>query len=170
MKETQDSLKSELSQKGLPRRLLLFFVALILTGCAALGARRPVQEMADTVAALKAAREVGADSVAPELYRQAVEAYTKARNEYRFKNFASAKIAALRSKRLAEEAEYQAVLQGANRSSLIPVEEPPPPPAVPYEGEPQNTEEQPAPEFQLDGQSSGTGAAPSDAPAATPGG
>ncbi len=169
---TLHSLKSEISRKGLPRRLLLFFVGLTLAGCAALGTRRPVQEMADTVAALKAAREVGADSVAPELYRQAVEAYTKARNEYRFKNFSSAKLAALRAKRLAEEAEYQAVLQGANRSSLIPVEEPPPPPEVPYESSPQNTEEQPAPEFQLDGQTSGAGAspAPSEQPAPPPGG
>ncbi|RYZ64630.1 MAG: DUF4398 domain-containing protein, partial [Proteobacteria bacterium] len=128
----QTRITTVIQEKGSPRRLLLFFglmlTVMTLSNCASITTTRPVQEMADTVAALKAAREVGADSVAPELYRQAIESYTKARNDYRFKNFASAKRSALRAKKLAEEAEYQAILKGQNRSSLIPVEEPPPPP------------------------------------------
>src|SRR4051794_8128144 len=53
-------------------------------------ATRPTQEMSDAAAALRAAREVQADTLAPELYRQASEWFFKAKKEYKFKNFALA--------------------------------------------------------------------------------
>jgi hypothetical protein len=91
---------------------------------------RPVQLMSDTAAALRAAKEVSADTLAPELYRRATDAYFRANNEYRFKNFASAEAYASRAKKLAEEAEFEALKQGSNRSSLLPPDEPPPPAAI----------------------------------------
>jgi hypothetical protein len=92
---------------------------------------RPIQLMSDTSAALRAAKEVSADTLAPELYRRATDAYFRATNEYRMKNFAIAEDFAKRAKRLAEEAEYEALKQGSNRTSLLPPEEPtaPPPPS-----------------------------------------
>jgi hypothetical protein len=100
---------------------------------------RPIQLMSDTSAALRAAKEVSADTLAPELYRRATDAYFRATNEYRMKNFAIAEDFAKRAKRLAEEAEYEALKQGSNRTSLLPPEEPtgPPPPSevLPPRGE-----------------------------------
>ena len=105
-------------------------LTIVLSGCS-IAEVRPSQEMAETTASLKAAKEVGADTLAPELYRQAIEAYARAKNEYRFKNFGLAKSFALRAKRFAEEGEYQAILQGGSRSSLLQAEDPQAPPPIP---------------------------------------
>ena len=118
-------------------RGLLFLLCFIGVSSCSLTETRPVQDMADTVSALKAAKEVNADSLAPELFRQAVDAYTRSKNEYRYKNFSLAKAYALRAKKFAEEAEYQSILQGANRTSLVPTDEPPPPPPPPEEPPPE---------------------------------
>lgn len=107
------------------RALLCLFISLFFS-CSILETR-PTQEMADTISALRAAKEVGADTIAPELYRQAIEAYTRAKNEYKFKNFSLTKIYALKAKKLAEKAEFASISQGSSRSSIIPPEEPPPP-------------------------------------------
>ncbi len=98
---------------------------------------RPVQLMSDTASALRAAKEVNADTLAPEKYRRATEAYFLAQNEYRLKNFATAQSHAKRAKRLAEESEFEALKQGSDRSSLLPPEMPvgPPPPST-YEPPP----------------------------------
>lgn len=84
--------------------------------------------MSDTAAALKAAREVSADSLAPEKFRRATEAYFRAQNEYRMKNFQIAEDYAKRAKKLAEESEFDALRQGSARTSLLPPEMPVPPP------------------------------------------
>ncbi len=90
--------------------------------------------MSDTAAALKAAREVSADSLAPEKFRLANEAYFRAQNEYRLKNFEIAEKYAKRAQRLAEESEFDALRQGSSRASLLPPEIPPaPPPPSTYE-------------------------------------
>ncbi|MBC7386690.1 MAG: DUF4398 domain-containing protein [Cryobacterium sp.] len=78
--------------------------------------------MSDTSSALKAAREVSADTLAPEKYRRASEAYFRAQNEYRMKNFVIAEDYARRAKMLAEEAEFEALNQGSSRNSLLPPE------------------------------------------------
>ncbi len=84
--------------------------------------------MSDTAAALKAAREVSADSLAPEKFRRATEAYFRAQNEYRMKNFQIAEDYAKRAKLLAEESEFEALRQGSARTSLLPPETPVAPP------------------------------------------
>lgn len=111
----------------------MFLTFGLLSACS-LTVTRPVQEMADTSAALKAAKEVGADTTTPELFRRANEAYFRARNEYRMKNFKLAKEYALRAKKLAEEAEFESLRLGATRNSMTPSEDlsAPPPPAYDY--------------------------------------
>ena len=118
--------------------LLPAAVALATSGCSIFH-DRPTQLMSDTAAALKAAKEVSADTLAAEKYRRATEAYFKAQNEYRLKNFAIAEDHAKRAKRLAEDAEFDALRGGSNRTSLLPPEVPagPPPPSTyePPQGE-----------------------------------
>lgn len=72
--------------------------------------------MADASAAIKAAREVGAHDRVPELYQQAVETFTKATAEYRFKNFQQARELTIKARRYAEEAEFEAIRAGAERN------------------------------------------------------
>jgi len=74
--------------------------------------------MSNTVAAIKAAREVQADTRAPELFRQANEWFFKAKQEYRLKNFKEAKAYASKARKFAEEAEFEALNSGANRVSI----------------------------------------------------
>lgn len=128
-------LKNKKRAKASRRALFLFF-ALTLGGCS-LFHDRPIQLMSETAAALKAAREVSADSLAPEKFRLANEAYFRAQNEYRLKNFAVAEKYAKRARRLAEESEFDALRQGSSRTSLLPPDVPvgPPPPST-YEEPP----------------------------------
>jgi hypothetical protein len=83
-------------------------------------ATRPTQEMSDTTAAIRAAKEVQADTLAPELYRQATEWFFKARKEYNFKNFQLAQDYALKARHFAENAEFEALRNGGNRSDVAP--------------------------------------------------
>ena len=109
-----------------------------LGGCAIV-ATRPVQEMSDTASAIRAAREVQADTLAPELYRQAGEWFLKAKNDYRMKNFSLAHDEAGKARMFAEQAEYEAMRNGGNRAAseglvsdplgeVLPGSPPPPPP------------------------------------------
>jgi hypothetical protein len=111
--------------------LFLNLAVSALAGCSLLH-DRPVQLMSDTSAAIKAAREVSADSLAPEKFRLANEAFFRAQNEYRLKNFAIADKYAKRARRLAEESEFDALRQGSARTSLLPPDVPigPPPPST----------------------------------------
>jgi hypothetical protein len=70
---------------------------------------RPAQEMSNMEVALKAAKEVSADVLAPELYRIAQETSLRARREYRFKNFLDAKKYADQARVFAERAEFVAL-------------------------------------------------------------
>ena len=67
---------------------------------------------------LKAAKEVSADVLAPELYRSAAEASLRAHREYRFKNFQSARKLADQARRFAERAEFEALRNGAKREAV----------------------------------------------------
>jgi len=107
--------------------IVIFFVSCSLT------VTRPVQQMSDTAAALKAAKEVNADTLSAETYRKAAEAYLRAQNEYKLKNFNIALEHALEAKNLAEEAEFEALQKGATRTSLISLEDPVPTPTIPYD-------------------------------------
>jgi hypothetical protein len=86
---------------------------------------RPTQDMADTQAAMRAAKEVQADTLAPELYREASDWWLRAKREYKFKNFSLAHDYADKARTLAEQAEFESVRAGGVR------EEPPDPLAKP---------------------------------------
>jgi hypothetical protein len=90
---------------------------LVAVGCSLL-AVRPVQEMSDTTAAIKAAREVQADTLAPELFRKANETFIQAKREYKYKNFALALEYAEKARAYAEEAEFEALRGGASREAI----------------------------------------------------
>ncbi len=92
----------------------LILLLLAGTGCA-IAATRPVQEMSDTASAIRAAREVKADTLAPELYRLSKEWFQKARREYKLKNFKEALEYSEKAKDFAEKAEFEAVQNGGNR-------------------------------------------------------
>ena len=68
--------------------------------------------------ALKAAKEVNADVLAPELYRSASELSLRARREYRFKNFQAAKKLSDQARVFAERAEFESLRNGAKRETL----------------------------------------------------
>jgi len=71
--------------------------------------------MSDTSSALKAAREVQADTLAPELFRQANEWFMRAKREYKLKNFQIADEYAHKARYFAEQAEFEAMRNGAKR-------------------------------------------------------
>jgi hypothetical protein len=98
-------------------------ILLLFSGSCSVFATRPVQDMSDTEAALRAAKEVQADTLAPELYRQANEWWFNARKEYRFKNFALAQEEAVKARRFAEQAEFEALRNGGNRTDVAPVDQ-----------------------------------------------
>ncbi len=95
--------------------LLLFGFSSGMGGCSVL-ATRPTQEMSYTTVAIRAAKEVNADVLAPELYRQANEWFYKAKAEYRFKNFDLASKYARKARGYAEESEFESIRAGASRT------------------------------------------------------
>jgi Domain of unknown function (DUF4398) len=99
----------------LKRLLLIFILGFLAVSCSII-ATRPVQEMSDTVAAIRAAREVQADTLAPELYRQSTEWFLKAKREYKAKNFKFSRDYALKARFYAEQAEFEAIRNGGSRS------------------------------------------------------
>lgn len=112
--------------------------ALLSLSACAIFATRPIQEMSNTTAALKAAKEVKADILAPELYRQAREWFFRARKAYRFKDFALSHQYTRRARLFAEKAEFEAIRNGASRIETTddPLLNAPPPPSSggQYEG------------------------------------
>lgn len=105
-----DSFKTNLMQRVLVGALSVFLFA----ACSVV-AVRPAQEMSNMEVALKAAKEVSADTLAPELYRSALEKSLIARKEYRFKNFLQARKLANDARTIAEKAEYESIRNGAKR-------------------------------------------------------
>ncbi len=106
-------------------RGLLAAASLFFLGCS-ITAVRPSQEMSDMEVSIKAAMEVSADTLAPELFRLSNEAALLARKEYRVKNFEAAKRHADQARRYAERAEFEAIRNGAHRESkpVDPLSEP----------------------------------------------
>ncbi len=100
--------------------------------------------MSDTAASIRAAREVQADTLAPELYRQSNEWFFKAKHEYKYKNFKLAKEYAEKARLFAEDAEFESIRNGGSRSSDVtsdplasglsgpPAPPPPTPTSTPY--------------------------------------
>lgn len=94
---------------------VFFWILLIAStggiGCS-LTATRPVQEMSNAEVAIRAAKDLNADSLVPDLYRSSVDTYFKAKRDYHLKDFENARRYALRATRLAEEAEFEAYRLG----------------------------------------------------------
>jgi hypothetical protein len=100
-----------------PLSIVLPFICVTLAagvGCS-IFYTRPTQEMADTQAAMRAAKEVQADSLSPEVYREASDWWTKAKHEYKLKNFQMAHDYADKARGLAEQAEFEAIRAGGVR-------------------------------------------------------
>ncbi len=106
------------SERSSSRVLFLCFILMLEPSCSLL-ATRPVQDFSDNLAALRAAKEVQADTLAPELFRQANEWFIRAKREYRFKNFQAAKDFSIKSRHFAEEAEFESMLGGGNRNEIV---------------------------------------------------
>ena len=68
--------------------------------------------------AIRSAKEVNADVLAPELYRLAIESSLSAKREYRFKNFLDAKKHADQARTYAEQAEFESIRNGGKREQL----------------------------------------------------
>lgn len=102
-----------MSVRGRYGTLLILTGAIGLTPAAcSIATTRPVQEMSYADSALRAARDLHADSLSAELFRAATEVYSNAKREYRLKNFDTARKYALKSMRLSERAEFDAYLKG----------------------------------------------------------
>ena len=82
---------------------------------------RPAQEMSNMEVSIRAAKEVNADTLAPELYRMSNEVGLQARQAYRLKNFKTAKKLADEARAYAERAEFEAIRNGAKRD-LVPAD------------------------------------------------
>jgi hypothetical protein len=100
------------------------FILSIGAGCSIFYGR-PTQDMSDAQAAMRAAKEVQADTLAPELYREAGDWWLRAKREYKYKNFSLAHDYAEKARNLAEQAEFESIRAGGVR------EEPPDPLAKP---------------------------------------
>ena len=94
--------------------LYLIFLFFSNLSCTIL-ATRPLQEMSLTASALRAAHEVKADTLAPELFHQASDLFDQAKYEYRFKNFDLAREYSIRARGFAERAEFASLQAGASR-------------------------------------------------------
>jgi hypothetical protein len=90
---------------------------LFLLSCS-ITAVRPAQEVSNMEVSIKAAKEVNADVLAPELFRMAVETSQRAHREYQFKNFQDAKILADQARVYAEKAEFESIRNGGKRDTL----------------------------------------------------
>lgn len=107
------------------RSLITFPISVLLFGCT-VTATRPLQEMSNADAALRAAKSLHADVLSSDLYRTASENYFKAKREYRLKNFNAAKSYAIRAMKYAEKAEFAAYKKGGatpeTATDLVPPE------------------------------------------------
>ena len=99
---------------------LLALVLLFILGACGLATTRPKIEMSQAQAAFMAAKEAGADSQSPTLYRKAEVYYLKAKSAYRRKYFNKAQEYAVLSKKFAEKAEYEAVRKKALEGNNTP--------------------------------------------------
>ena len=91
----------------------IFLATFIFLSACGLTTTRPKIEMSLAQAAFMAAKEAGADSLAPNTFRKAEDFYLKAKSAYRRKYFNKAKEYAIESQKFSEQAEYQAIRKKA---------------------------------------------------------
>ena len=89
------------------KKVLILSTLLLTWGCG-LATARPKLEITFAQVAFIAAKQSGAQSLAPTLYRKAEFYYLKAKSSYRRKFFNKAKKYAIISKRFSEKAEFKA--------------------------------------------------------------
>lgn len=124
------------------RAVWAFAFLLFLSQACSILATRPEQEYSDATAAIRAAKEVKAETMAPGIYRKALEAFEIGKREYRIKNYQEAQKALVRARQYAEQAEFTAMKSGAIRKDPSPVQAEPlspseeAPPAPPTESSP----------------------------------
>jgi hypothetical protein len=106
-----------------------FLSSLALLSSCSLFKTRPVQEMSDTAAAMKAAKDAQADIIAPVLYREANEWWQQAKTEYKYKNFEEAEEYAIKARKLAEQAEFEVLKNPGQHDAPPPEATTPPEPA-----------------------------------------
>lgn len=123
-REIRDSEKSSGSRFAFSKPLVALSALAVLVSCS-LFKTRPVQEMSDTAAAMKAAKDAQADVIAPVLYREANEWWLKAKAEYKYKNFEEAEAYAIKARKLAEQAEFEVLKNPGQRMESIPDTTPP---------------------------------------------
>lgn len=100
------------------RTALLLSLAVFFSSCAMLESR-PVKQVAYAEAAYQAALQAGADTN-PEtsaIFQLAKDQLARARSFYRLKNFREARVLAVKSRRLAEEAEWKALKGNSGSNS-----------------------------------------------------
>lgn len=95
----------------------LFFCTSLISGCSVLSVK-PSPDIANMEVAIRAAKEVSADVLAPELYRMALENGVRARREFRLKNFSVAREVADKARLYAEKAEYESIKNGGQREAI----------------------------------------------------
>ncbi len=83
-------------------RALIAVALLALAGCVATAP--PVQEMSDARQAVAAARDAGADKLAPQIYRRSISLLRSAEGTLERRRFKQARDQALAARRLAIEA------------------------------------------------------------------
>ena len=119
MNQTENHFKGELLFNLKRLSLCFLFISLfILQMSCSITAVRPSQEMSNMEVAIKAAKEVNADVLAPELFRLALETSQNARREYRMKNFMDAKKHSDQARVYAERAEFESIRNGGKRDAL----------------------------------------------------
>lgn len=99
------------------KNLCILAMAFVAGGCS-LATTRPVQEMSNAESAIRAAKNLHADTLTPDLFRAATDSYYKAKKEYRLKNFDLSEKLAFKARKYAEKAEFQAYLKGGAQSEV----------------------------------------------------
>lgn len=104
----------------LPKIKAAFLVgtAAFFTSCSAIESR-PYKQMAYAESAHQAALQAGADSNSDTLavFQLAKDQLARARSYYRLKNFREARVLAVKSRRLSEEAEWKALKGNSGSNS-----------------------------------------------------
>ena len=110
------------------QKFIFVLSVVCLSGCGAF-ATRPAKQMAYAESAFQAASNTGAETLAPQFYQVSRDTLLRARAAYRSKNFKEARNLAIRTRRMAEEAELKALRSEKNADSLN---------VVPSNGKPAN--------------------------------
>lgn len=103
---------SNLNKIKIARSIGLLAIFFALISCST--TERPTREMIFASAAMRAAQQSFAEKKAPDLYRQAENAFWRAKRFYLAKDYEQARKSAYEARRLAEKAELSAELKASS--------------------------------------------------------